>query len=180
MKLRWLIPVAFLLPIRSFAAEDQHGRVTAVAIEPGTITQLHLRPEFESVIHLPEEVSSVVVGSPGAFHVEHSEAEPAYVYVKPTVRNPTQSDLLIAMKSGQHVVLELISDGDEAPAAQSVDFLLEYKPRKTFVVFAAPPTELDGSAISSAPSEIKANEKAPSPLDQALAFQSSVNAPLWT
>ncbi|MDE3103846.1 MAG: hypothetical protein KGK08_01610 [Acidobacteriota bacterium] len=180
MKLRWLIPIAFLLPIRSFAADDQHGRVTTLTIQPGAITQLHLRPEFESVIHLPEEVTSVVVGSPGSFHVEHSEAEPAFVYVKPAVRAATQSDLLIAMKSGQHVMLELISDGDGAPATQGVDFLLDYEPRKTFVVFAAPP-ESDGSASSSRLSGVKTNGKATSlsPIDQALAFQSSINAPSW-
>ncbi|HMH13177.1 MAG TPA: hypothetical protein VK578_08725 [Edaphobacter sp.] len=181
MKLRWLIPIALLVPIRSFASDDQHGRVTTLTVQPGAITQLHLRPEFESVIHLPEEVTSVVVGSPGSFHVEHSESEPAFVYVKPTVRTPVQSDLLIAMKSGQHVVLELISDGDGAPTTQPVDFLLEYKTRKTFVVFAAPP-ETDSSAPSSGLSEVKMNGKANSlpPVDQALAFQSSINAPSWT
>lgn len=181
MKLRWLIPIAFLFPIRSFAAENQQGRVTTLTIQTGTITQLHLRSEFESVIHLPEEVTSIVVGNPGSFHVEHNEAEPAFVYVKPTVRTATQSDLLIAMKSGQHVVLELISDGDAAPPTQSVDFLLEYKPRKTFVVFSAPP-EADNSASASGASDFKANGKAKplSPVDLALAFQSSVNAPSWT
>ncbi len=181
MKHRWLIPIALLFPLRTFAATDPQGRVTTLAIQQGTITSLHLRPEFESIIHLPEEVTSIVVGSPGSFHVEHSEAEPTFVYVKPIVRTAAESDLLISMKSGQHVVLQLISDGNGAPATQPVDFLLEYKPRKTFVVFAAP-LEADNPASSSGSSEIKKNEKASSlsPVDQALAFQSSVNAPSWT
>lgn len=181
MKLRWLIPIALLLPLQSFAADDQQGRVITLAIQPGTIASLHLRPEFESVIHLPDEVTSVIVGNPGSFQVEHSEAEPTFVYVKPTVRTATQSDLLIAMKSGQHVVLELISDGDGTPTTNPVDFLLEYKPRRTFVVFAAPP-ESDSLASSFGLNEVKKNGKtnALSPVDQALAFQGSVNAPLWT
>ena len=130
MKLRWLVPIVFFLPMRSFAIDDQQGHVTTVTIQDGVITPLHLRPDFESIVRLPAEVTSVVVGNPSSFHVEHSEEESRYVYVKPTVRTPTQSDLLIALKSGQHVVLQLISDGDASPATQPVDFLLEYKSHK--------------------------------------------------
>src|ERR1700744_1235844 len=180
MKLRWIIPFAHLIPLRSTVAEDQHGRVATVSIQPGSITPLHLRPDFESVIHLPDEVTSVVVGSPSSFHVEHSESEPNFVYVKPTIRTATQSDLLIAMKSGQHVVLELISDGEGAPPTQSVDFLLQYSPRKSFVVF-ADVTATEGGAVStSGHGKQAANVVSLSPVDQELAFQSSVNAPAWT
>jgi hypothetical protein len=177
MKLRWIIPFAFLLSLRSSVAEDQHGQVTTAAIQPGSITSLHLRPDFESVIHLPEEVTSVVVGSPSSFHVEHSESEPTFVYVKPAVRIATQSDLLIAMKSGQHVVLELISDGEGASSSQPVDFLLEYSPRKSFVVFADPTAGENIPESSHGKQEGKAARL--SPVDQELVFQSSVNAPAW-
>lgn len=181
MKLRWLIPFALLLPMRSFAIDNQQGRVTTVTIQADVITPLHLRPEFESIIRLPEEVTSVVVGSPGSFHVEHSEEEPNFVYVKPTVRTPIRSDLLIAMKSGQHVVLQLISDGDAARATQAVDFLLEYKPHKSFVVF-ADPSAMEGSLSAAGPRRtgVTANHVTSSPIDQELTFQSSVNAPAWT
>lgn len=181
MKHRWLIPFALLLPMRSFAIDNQQGRVTTVTIQAGVITPLHLRPEFESIIHLPEEVTSVVVGSPGSFHVEHSEEEPNFVYVKPTARTPIQSDLLIAMKSGRHVVLQLISDGDAAPAAHAVDFLLEYKPHKSFVVF-ADPSAMEGSLAAAGPRRtgVAASHVTSSAMDQELIFQSSVNAPAWT
>ncbi len=181
MKLRWLIPIVFFLPMRSFAIDDQQGHVSTVTIQDGVVTPLHLRPDFESIVRLPAEVTSVVVGNPNSFHVEHSEEEPSYVYVKPTVRTPTQSDLLIALKSGQHVVLQLISDGDAAPATQPVDFLLEYKSHKSFVVFA------DSSASDASPSTGGGSgagsttpKAALSPTDQALRFQSSVNVPAWT
>jgi hypothetical protein len=182
MKLRWLIPFVLLLPLRSFAGNDQPGRVTTLVIQSGTITPLHLRLGFESVIQLPEEVTSVVVGNPGSFHVEHSESEPTYVYVKPIVRTAAQSDLLIAMESGQHVVLELISDGDGAPATQAVDFLLEYKPYKSFVVFAEPPAG-DSSPPPAELAEVRSSGNAGAALsavDQELAFQSQMNVPAWT
>ncbi len=176
MKLRWLVPLVLFLPFKSYAVDAQHGRMTAVTIQSGAITPVHLRPEFESVIHLPEEVTSIVVGSPGSFHVEHNEAEPTFVYVKPAVRTPAQSDLLIAMKSGQHIMLELISDGDSAPATTAVDFLLEYKPRKSSVIFAGTLTS-DAQATTADPAKPR---PAVSPLDQELAFQQSINAPAWT
>lgn len=181
MKLRWIIPIAILFPLHTLAAQDQRGSVTNVVIRPGAITPLHLRPEFESIIHLPEEVTSVVVGNPATFHVEHSEGEPTFVYIKPTARTPGQSDLLIAMKSGQHVVLQLINDGDAAPSTEPVDFLLEYKARRSFVVFSEP-TSPDGptpAAVSGAATPDR-KTKSMSPIEQGLAFQASVNAPSWT
>jgi hypothetical protein len=124
MKLRWLIPVVFLLPVRSFASGPAVGaRVATVTINPTEVTLLHLRPEFESTIRMPEEVTSVILGSPGSFKAEHNEGEPEYVYVKPITQVPAQSNLLIATKSGQHVTLELISDGVANSSTQPVDFL---------------------------------------------------------
>ena len=75
------------------------------------VTILHLRPEFESTIRMPEEITSVILGSPGEFKAEHNEGEPEYVYVKPITKEAAQSNLLIATKSGQHVTLELVSEG---------------------------------------------------------------------
>src|ERR1700730_4050315 len=116
MKLRWLIPVVFLLPVRFFASGPAVGaRVATVTINPNEVTLLHLRPEFESTIRMPEEVTSVILGSPGSFKTEHNEGEPEYVYVKPITKEAAQSNLLIATKSGQHVALELVSDGASAP-----------------------------------------------------------------
>ena len=178
MKFRWLIPFVLLLPPRCFATDKQLGQVTTLVIQSGVITPLHLRPGFESVIHLPEDVTSVVVGNPSSFHVEHSEAEPTYVYIKPVLRTAVQSDLLIAMESGRRVVLELISDGDSAPATQAVDFLVEYKPYKSFVVFAEP------SVSDSSPASPERGEGGVdgtgAALDQELVFESNVNVPRWT
>ncbi len=89
MKLRWFIPLVALLPLRLNGSEPPvAARVTTVVINPGQVTPLHLRPEFESAIRMPEEVTSVILGSPGTFKAEHNEGEPNYVYIKPTTKNP--------------------------------------------------------------------------------------------
>ena len=136
MKLRWLIPVAVLIPLRLSATDTPVGaRVATITINPREVTVLHLRPEFESTIRMPEEITSVILGSPGEFKAEHNEGEPEYVYVKPITKEAAQSNLLIATKSGQHVTLELVSDGAGVPnPTQPVDFLIEYRTARSFLI----------------------------------------------
>jgi hypothetical protein len=184
MKLRWLIPIALLIPLRATATinGDSSGRVVTLTLQQGSITTLHLRPEFESIVHLPEEVTSVVVGSPGSFKVEHSEGEQEYVYVKPLVRTPSQSDLLIATKSGRHIVLELISDGASAGATHPVDFLIEYHPPRSFLIAGSSVAETFRASTAesaSTPRAIRA-PKSLSAIDEEFEQQKSINAPNWT
>lgn len=136
MKLRWLIPIAILFPLQMHASEPAvNARVATVTIGPNEITTLHLRSDFESSIRMPEEITSVILGSPGSFKAEHSEGEPEYVYVKPITKEPAQSNLLIATKSGQHVSLELVSDGAVANGVTPpVDFLIEYRAARSFLI----------------------------------------------
>jgi type IV secretory pathway VirB9-like protein len=138
MKLRWFIPISLLIPLGLSATDATVGaRVATVTINPREITVLHLRPEFESTIRMPEEVTSVILGSPGEFKAEHNEGEPEYVYVKPITKQAAQSNLLIATKSGQHVTLELVSDGTGIPnQSQPVDFLIEYRSARSFLISA--------------------------------------------
>jgi len=182
MKLRWLIPIAVLIPLRALAFDgDTHGRIITLTLQPGAITTLHLRPEFESIIHMPEEVTSVVVGSPGSFKAEHSEAEPEYVYVKPLIHTPIQSNLLIATKSGQHVVLELISDGASEGSTQAVDFLIEYHAARSFLVLADPavlPVHAETSESGSA-SPTTHTKQSLSAIDEEFEQQKLINAPNW-
>ena len=136
MKVRWFIPIALLIPLRLCATDAVVGaRVATITINPREITVLHLRPEFESTIRMPEEVTSVILGSPGEFKAEHNEGEPEYVYVKPITKQAAQSNLLIATRSGQHVTLELVSDGTGNPnQLQPVDFLIEYRSGRSFLI----------------------------------------------
>ncbi len=187
MRLRWLFPIAVLLPLRLFAADNAvKPRVATIPINPSDVTTLHLRPEFESVIHMPEEITSVILGSPGSFKAEHNEGEPEYVYVKPITREAAESNLLIATKSGQHVTLELISDGTSGSgAALPVDFLIEYHTSRSFLIPASVgaehvKTELTGTAPSSASPRIPAAAKPLSAVDEEYEQQMRINAPGWT
>jgi hypothetical protein len=188
MKLSWFIPIALLIPLRLSATDAAVGaRVATITINPREITVLHLQPEFESTIRMPEEVTSVILGSPGEFKAEHNEGEPEYVYVKPITKQAAQSNLLIATKSGQHVTLELVSDGTGIPnQSQRVDFLIEYRSARSFLISSDPGTP----TMPTAPGKIPAREissgdtssgSAPlSSLDEEFRQQQKVNAPKWT
>lgn len=188
MKLRWIIPIALLLPVRLTAAVTPVGaRVQTVTINPSEVTVLHLRPEFESTIRMPEEITSVILGSPGEFKAEHSEGEPEYVYVKPITNAPAQSNLLIATKSGEHVTLELISDGDGVPdSEQPVDFLIEYRMPRSFLILADGGALVTPSVVAkqalhrSATAADGSTESSTSILDEEFRQQERVNAPTWT
>lgn len=187
MILRWAIRIALLLPLHLFAADNAvKPRVATITINPSEVTTLHLRPEFESVIHMPEEITSVILGSPGSFKAEHNEGEPEYVYVKPITREAAQSNLLIATKSGQHVTLELISDGvGVSGSALPVDFLLEYRSSRSFLIPGSTGLKLanvesTGTAPSTASLRIPAAAKPLSAVDEEYEQQMRVNAPVWT
>jgi hypothetical protein len=188
MKLRWIIPVALLIPLRLSATDTPVGaRVATITISPREITVLHLRPEFESTIRMPEEITSVILGSPGEFKAEHNEGEPEYVYVKPITKDAAQSNLLIATKSGQHVTLELVSDGDGVTnQSQPVDFLIEYRASRSFLIAG----DSGAPAILTAPGkepshgvgggEVTTTSAPLSSLDEEFKQQQRINAPKWT
>jgi type IV secretory pathway VirB9-like protein len=186
MKLRWLIPIAVLLPLRLGATGPAvSARVATITINPNQVTALHLRPEFESTIRMPEEITSVILGSPSSFKAEHNEGEPQYVYVKPITKDPVQSNLLIATKSGQHVTLELISDGASANNAnQPVDFLIEYRVPRSFLVVsdAAVPVMPKPNEKTAPPgvSPPPSPSAVPSAIDQEFEQQTKLNAPKWS
>lgn len=182
----WPVPLfACAVPsaLLSAAGPPVTARVSTVTINPREVVILHLRPDFESTIRMPEEVTSVILGSPGRFKAEHSEGEPEYVFVKPVTREAAQSNLLIATRGGQHVTLELISDS----SGPVVDFLVEFRAARGFLIPAGPgdppppvrtpPAEHGEPAAGSAP------DQAPdlaSDLDGELAREERVNAPAWT
>jgi len=183
MKFRWLIPFAVLLPLRLYASDPTVGaRVATVTIGPKEVTLLHLRPEFESTIRMPEEVTSVILGSPGSFKAEHNEGEPEYVYVKPITKEPAQSNLLIATKSGQHVTLELISDGTSTSATQPVDFLIEYRASRSFLINSDAPLPALPKMVDKGRGTGVADERtrSQSALDVEFEEQKRINVPNWT
>jgi hypothetical protein len=184
MKLCWFIPIIFLLPSSLRGSEPvPTARITTLVISPGEVTPLHLRPEFDSVIRMPEEITSVVLGSPESFRAEHSEGEPTYVYVKPITRSPAVSNLMIATKSGAHVTLELISEGSASPGvSQAVDFLIEYRARRSFLLTPAS-TSISAEAPGRPTKPMVPESALPSntsALDEEYAQQTRINSPAWT
>jgi hypothetical protein len=170
-----------------FAADNAvKPRVATITINPLEVTTLHLRPEFESTIHMPEEITSVILGSPGSFKAEHNEGEPEYVYVKPITKDAADSNLLIATKSGLHVTLELISDGFSASgSALPVDFLIEYRTSRSFLIAGSAGAESArvepiGTASSSAQPRVNAAMKPLSAIDEEYELEMRINAPGWT
>jgi hypothetical protein len=187
MRLPWFFPFVVLLPLRLFAADSAvKPRVATITINPSEVTTLHLRPEFESTIHMPEEITSVILGSPGNFKAEHNEGEPEYVYVKPITKEATESNLLIATKSGLHMTLDLISDGIGASgSALPVDFLIEYRTSRSFLITGSAGAERvrvepTGTASPSTQSRISVAAKPLSSIDEEYELQMRVNAPGWT
>ena len=172
-----------LLALPTHAAETATpARVATVMIQPGEVTVLHLRPEFESTIHLPEEITAVVLGSPGTFKAEHSEGEPNYVYVKPIKMEASQSNLLISTKSGQHVSLELINDGPGGGPVP-VDFLLDYKSSQSFVISDTAPPPAPAVPVkehTDGPTNTVASGAPPSALELEYEQQQRINTPGWT
>jgi hypothetical protein len=103
--------------------------------------------------------------------------------VKPITKAPAQSNLLIATKSGQHVTLELVSDGAGiTEKTQPVDFLLEYRSARSFLIDGG----LDVVSTPAAPKaergsrDAKATAAPASNLDVELIEQQKVNSPKWT
>jgi hypothetical protein len=177
------------------ASDDAvRARVATLTINPAQVTVLHLRPEFESVIRMPEEITSVILGSPGYFKAEHNEGEPDYVYVKPITKQPAQSNLLIATKSGQHVTLTLLSDGvGTASSSEAVDFLIEYRNTHSFLVVSdagLPVSQVASGARTAQAAQLpspvnralgsSATASTPSAFDVEYEQQVRMNAPVWT
>jgi hypothetical protein len=186
MRLRSLLPIALLFPLGLEAQSPVVGaRVATITINPREVTVLHLRAEFESTIHMPEEVTSVILGSPGEFKAEHNEGEPEYVYVKPITKEAAQSNLLIATKSGQHVTLELVSDGEETTdEKQPVDFLIEYRAARSFLISDDSPVALVNGPAKASGRGVTGSRAALDPplssLEEAFRQEEGVNAPNWT
>ena len=147
--------------------------VSQLAISSSTVTDLHLKPLFTTTIRLPEPVTSVAVGAPTLFEVEHSDEEPHLVFVKPTSKSAVTSNLVIALQSGQEISMRLLSDGSEVTAP--VDFVVNYQPRQSFLIGSTDSI----TAVSTAAPAASAPGKKLAMIDEVLEGQSNVATPEW-
>lgn len=122
------------------AAKTTQPQISELVISPETISEIHLKPNFATTILMPEPVTNVVLGAPTLFDAEHSEHAPELVVIKPLTDHPAISNLWIATRSGQHVSLKLLSDGD-AGTAGPVDYVLIYRKSHDFLIASDDPAD---------------------------------------
>ena len=140
--------VVSFVPISPFIQNSsaQHWEVEPkILIKPilnGKVTVLDLGLHFATTIQMPEPVSSVVVGDPTLFKVEHSDKEPKLVFVKPLSPKPAQSNLLVSTIGGYSISFLVRSNGQilsgnadhNSNSPRPVHFLVEWKSTNGFVI----------------------------------------------
>jgi hypothetical protein len=112
-------------------AEPQPQIVTHEGMT-GQVTTVEVAAHFVTAIRLPEAISSVAVGDPTLFEVEHSEREPQLLFVKVLTAYPAKTNVLISTAKGHQVSLLVVSKGGEASSA--VDFLVNYQRERSFII----------------------------------------------
>src|SRR5277367_4293587 len=150
---------------------DVKPTVSNLSISGNIVTDLHLRPLFTTTIRLPETVTSVAVGAPTLFEVEHSDQEPRLVFVKPSSKEAATSNLVIALQSGQEISMRLLSDGSGGNTP--VDFVVNYRPQQSFLIGST------DTAVHSADTSSEEKPKAIPVIDQALKKQAEIATPAW-
>jgi hypothetical protein len=122
-----------LLHIASAQADLPQARIVSLNVDPEQVVVLHLRPGYVSSVRVLEEVSSVVLGDPGAFKADHSEAEPQLVFFKATSAKPAQTNALITTRGGHEISLSLVSQG-KSDRSEPVDYVLNCERPHSFLI----------------------------------------------
>jgi hypothetical protein len=127
-----------LLHIASAQADLPQARIVSLNVDPEQVAVLHLRPGYVSSVRVLEEVSSVVLGDPGAFKADHSEAEPQLVFFKATSAKPAQTNALITTRGGHEISLSLVSQG-KSDRSEPVDYVLNCQRPRSFLIASTHP-----------------------------------------
>src|ERR1039458_6958255 len=96
------------------------------------VTTVEVGAHFVTAIRLPEAISSVAVGDPALFEVEHSERELQLLFIKVLTAYPAKTNVLISTAKGHQVSLLVVSKGGEGSPA--VDFLVNYQRERGFII----------------------------------------------
>ena len=145
-----LITIGLLLPHITFAqTELPQARIVNLNVDPEQVVVLHLRPGYVSSVRVLEEVSSVVLGDPGSFKAEHSDAEPQLVFFKATSAKPAETNALITTKGGHEISLSLVSQG-KADRSEPVDYVLYCERPRSFLIASTHPIFVVGETKNAA------------------------------
>ena len=143
-----------LLPFHVVLAQTglPEARIVTLSVDPGQAVVLHLRQGYVSSVRVLEDVSSVVLGDPGSFKAEHSEAEPQLVFFKTTSPRPAQTNALITTKSGHAIALSLVSQG-KLDRREPVDYVLTCARARSFLIVPSESSFAIGETKSVAPND---------------------------
>jgi hypothetical protein len=176
-----LITICFL-PFRMASAQSElpQARIVNLSIDPEQVVVLHVRPGYVSSVRVLEEVSSVVLGDPGAFKAEHSEDEPQLVFFKATSTKPAQTNALITTRGGHEISLSLVSQG-KSDHSEVVDYVLNCERPHSFLITSAHPSFVVGETKSLAPEGLPAAapQEKPSLQEQQLLTARRLDNPHW-
>jgi hypothetical protein len=129
-----LIAISILpFPVMLAQTGPPQARIVSLRVDPEQAVVLHLRPGYVSSVRVLEDVSSVVLGDPGTFKAEHSEAEPQLVFFKATSPKPARTNALITTKSGHEIALSLVSHG-KLDRTEPVDYVLTCERPHSFLI----------------------------------------------
>jgi hypothetical protein len=171
-----------LLPFRmaSAQAELPQARIVNLSVDPEQVVVLHLRPGYVSSVRVLEEVSSVVLGDPGSFKSEHSEAEPQLVFFKVTSAKPAQTNALITTRGGHEISLSLVSQG-KSEHSEIVDYVLNCERPHSFLITPDHPSSVVGETVNIAPDEPSAKlpQEKPTSQGQQLLKAQHMENPHW-
>jgi hypothetical protein len=156
--------------IQNVSSQQVDPTVLDLPITGSTVSDIHLRPLFTTTIRLPEPVTSVAVGAPTLFKVEHSTDDPRLVFIKPTSAEAAVSNLIIALKSGQEISIRLLSNGQASTAP--VDFVVNYEPRQSFLIGSTDALVGNPAIPSDPPAQAK-------PIDVVLREEEDLASPQW-
>ena len=154
-----------LLHIASAQADLPQARIVSLNVDPEQVVVLHLRPGYVSSVRVLEEVSSVVLGDPGAFKADHSEAEPKLVFFKATSTKPAQTNALITTRGGHEISLSLVSQG-KSDRSEPVDYVLKCELPRSFLIASTHPVFVVGETKNVATENQPTSTAQRSPADQ--------------
>jgi hypothetical protein len=176
-----LITICFL-PFRAASAQTElpKARIVNLSVDPEQVVVLHVRPGYVSSVRVLEEVSSVVLGDPGAFKAEHSEDEPQLVFFKATSSKPAQTNALITTRGGHEISLSLVSQG-KSDHSEVVDYVLNCERPHSFLITPAHPRFVVGETKNVAQESLPAAtpQEKPSNQEQQLQTARRLDDPHW-
>jgi hypothetical protein len=175
------ITICFLsFHVASAQTELPQARIVNLSVDPEQVVVLHVRPGYVSSVRVLEEVSSVVLGDPGAFKAEHSEAEPQLVFFKATNAKPAQTNALITTRGGHEISLSLVSQG-KSDHSEVVDYVLNCERPHSFLISSTHPSFVVGDTKNVSPKDPPPADlqEQPSSREESLLKAQQIENPQW-